>query len=323
MDLPKNLTYDINGQIFEIIRPTRLNEGMVLKSGDIFARMGPKKIILKEQNHTTSLYNHGFPVAKILDYGETSDGQWYFTETSLGKATFHEIFEKEYKNNGEISRQTFNQYLATIKKYVTAQFAINNRTTISATKFIKTLLPEQRVLNNYCYFGYDANDYIKAIKLATTKLTHCQMGILQFDLNPFNVLKNGVIDFELVGSGPIAYDVLMSTRWGSSWFTDYPSLHSIAYKLTNNQIEENDKLISNLAAENDLTDPTQYLQEFLLLKSAWAASDFNPPQNDWPKNKIAFRRYRANVLKAVIEMYLSKNIINYQLLSSIPGGELE
>ncbi len=230
-----------------------------------FARLGPKKLILKEQNHTISLYNRGFPVAKILSHGETPDGQWYFTETSLGETTFHEIFEKEYKNNAEVSHQT-------------CRYQINSLS---------------------------------------------DGGILQFDLNPFNVLKNGIIDFELVGYGPIAYDVLMSARWGGSWFTDYPSLHSTAYKLTNNQIKENDKLVSNMAAENDLTDPMQYLQEFLLLKSTWAASDFNPPQDNWPKNKIAFRRYRANVLKTVIKAYLSGNIIDCQLLSGIPGGELD
>lgn len=107
------------------------------------------------------------------------------------------------------------------------------------------------------------------------------------------------------------------TRWGGSWFTDYPSRYPVAYKLTDNQIEENDRLISELTTTNGLADPLEYLQEFLLLKSAWAVFDPNSPQDSWPKDKIAFGQYRANVLKLVIEKYLAGQTIDYRSLSSV------
>ena len=73
---------------------TRLNKGTVLKSDNVFARLDPKKLILKEQHHTIYLYNLGFAVAKILSHGETPEDQWYFTERSLSETTFRKIFEK-------------------------------------------------------------------------------------------------------------------------------------------------------------------------------------------------------------------------------------
>jgi hypothetical protein len=325
MENTNNLTHEIDGKFFEVIKSTRLNEGMVLRSrsGDIFARLGPKQLVLEEQIHTLSLYSKGFPVAQVLSSGEMPNDQWYFTETSLGTATFHDLFKEEYKNDGQVSDVTFGQYLAVIKKYLTAQSMADNKTNVSVTEFVETLLPEERVLSNYCYFGYDADSYLEAIRVASTKLANCSMGILQFDLNPFNVLENGIIDFELVGYGPIGYDVLMSARWSSAWFTDYPSRCPVAYKLIDNQIAENDQLVSDITTKNGITDPTRFIQEFLLLKSAWALSDFNSPQDTWPKDKIAFSRYRANVLKLVVETYLADEIIDYRLLSSVTSGELE
>ena len=48
---------DINGELFDVVKPTRLLPGMVLKSKtrDVYARLGPKASALEEQIHTVSL----------------------------------------------------------------------------------------------------------------------------------------------------------------------------------------------------------------------------------------------------------------------------
>jgi hypothetical protein len=322
MDAERMELLSINGRTFEIVKPTRLLNGMVLKAGDIYARVGEKKPTLEEQNHTVSLLDRGFPVPIVLESGELPDNKWYFTETSLGQDNFHKQFTDQYRSEGEISEESFARYLAVIKKYARAQSNTKNRTTIKPSKFIETLIPKTAVLPTYCYFGHSETEYVHALDKVADRLVHAPMGIIQHDLNPFNILDGGVIDFELVGYGPIGYDTLMSARWSQGWFTNYPSRYPTAYKFSSLQIQTSDELIDEIATTNGCGMPTEYLQEFTLLKSAWAISEIVPPDPDWPHDKLAFRRYRANVLAHVVQKYLDDEEIDFTGLANIPGGEL-
>ncbi len=258
------------------------------------------------------------PIARVLSNTELLENNKYFTETPFDEISFHELFKEEYINNGQVSNETFNRYLDATKKYFTAQIKPNNKPNIAIDDFIESLLPKDKISNNYGYFGYDTNSYSKAIKKASSKLADCPMGILQLDLSPFNVLENGVINFES-SYGPIGYDVLTSTRWNTGWFTDYPSRYSLAYRLNEDQIHENDQLISTIANDHDTKDPTQYLQDFLFLKSARAVSTFSPSKDILPQDQNAVKRYRANVLSLATGAYLADKTIDCRLLSSASG----
>lgn len=312
----------IDGRQFEVIKDSRLRDGVVVKCGDVYGRLGPKDLVTEELTHTLSLQDRGFPVPKVLGSGELADGMYYFTESSLGTETFHKLFTREYRETGTVSNASFSSYISVIEKYAQAQAQNNNRTKITAAEFIANLVPNNEVVPSYSYFGYDAEEYLNAIALASDKLTDAPMGILQYDLNPYNMLKGGVIDFELVGYGPIGFDTLMSARWGGTWFTDYPSRYPIGYALSARQIAENDTLIREIATKHNISDPAIYLQEFLLLKSAWALAEPVPPQPDWPQDKLAFRRFRTNVLKKAVVSYLNGEQIDYESFSKITGGEL-
>lgn len=314
---------EIDGQTFEIVKPSRLREGMVIRSGDVYGRLGPKDVTLDEQVHTKALRDRGFPVPEVLADGPYGDNEWYFLESSLGEHTFHEAFTDEYQQNGHVSEATFDAYLAVIDAYTKAQVALSNRSDVSPQDFIEQFITDFRVYPSFIYFGYDFDEYKHAIKLAAEKLQGAKMGILQFDLNPYNILEGGVIDFELVGYGPIGLDSLMSARWGSCWFTDYPSRHPLAYKLSKEQIAKSDSLIDEITINSGIENPTKYLQEFLLMKSAWALTSDEIPKPDWPADKLAFFNYRANVLHKTVQDYLSGQEIDYLSFSSIPGGELE
>ena len=120
--------FDLNGTSFEVIKPARLREGMVLKAGDVFARIGPKESIIEEQIHTVSLYNRGFPVPRVLTSGEIDGNWWYFTETSLGHDTFHKIFTAEYRQHGYVTETSYVSYLQVIEAYAKAQSNPDNKT---------------------------------------------------------------------------------------------------------------------------------------------------------------------------------------------------
>jgi hypothetical protein len=317
MELPENKPIKLGNTIFEVIKPSRLREGMVLKSGNLYARLGPKASTLEEQIHTVSLRDRGFPAPEVIDSGPYGEDWWYFTEKSVGENTFHSIFSDEFQAHDEVSELSYSKYLKVIEQYLQAQVAEVSRSNISPHEFVADVIPSNRVLPNYTFFGFDFSPYEQAIKLATERLADAPMGILQYDLNPFNVLEEGVIDFELVGYGPIGYDVLMSTRWAGTWFTNYPSRYPMAYSLSNNQIQKCDELVKGIVTSAGLEDPTHYLEEFLLLKSAWAVSDFDSPEPDWPQDKIAFRHFRAKLLDKAVTEYLDGQSISYLNYSSI------
>lgn len=322
MEAIPNKTMEIKGQSFEVVKPIRLMNGMVLKSGDTYARVGDKQPTLEEQIHTVSLHNRGFPVPIVLDSGELPDNKWYFTETSLGKATFHKQFTDEYRAYGKVRNETFSKYLNVIAKYSSAQSETKNRTSVSSKDFIDTLVPQESVLRNYCYFGYNQEDYLRSLQLVANKLQSASMGVIQHDLNPFNVMEGGIIDFELVGYGPVGFDTLMSARWSSGWFTEYPSRYPVAYKLSPRQIRANDTLINELAIQHGCPPPSVFMQEFILLKSAWAVSENSAPDANWPADKLAFRKFRANVLNIAVNQYLNGEEIDFNQFSKVKGGEL-
>lgn len=316
-------TYQIHEKVYEIIKPKRLREGMVLKHGDTYARLGPKDAVLEEQVHTESLFRRGFPVPRILESAAHGDNEWYFVEESVGDETFHNQFMRETQETGGVNDATYAGYLDLVGKYLDAQTQKGNRTNVKASDFVAALLDENAVLGNYCYFENPAEPYQAAIEKAIQRLASADMGILQFDLNPYNILQKGVIDFELVGYGPIGYDVLMSARWGGSWFTNYPSRFPRAYSLSSDQIAASDTLVRDKSLSAGLSDPSQFLEEFLLLKTAWGVLEFDVPQPSWPQDKIAFRRFRSNLLNRAVSCYLNEEPIDYWNFSNIPGGEIE
>lgn len=307
--LPSSVT--IHDEVFDIVKPTRLLPGMVLHSTarDVFARLGPKESTIEEQIHTVSLHERGFPVANVLESGEYGDSEWYFTEESLGKDPFHTQFTREYEQTGSVSEETFSRYLSVLQRYIDAQFAASNRTTITAREFVETAVPANELIDNYYACGGDIDRYVEAMAKATDRLHDVSMGVLQFDLNPFNVLDRGMIDFELVGYGPLGYDTLLVSLW-HRWFTsDQESRYHIAYVLSPEQIEQASMLVATAAEQAHVEDPHEYMQEFLLIKTAWGFTSKKPIHEE-PDSKQAFYHYRAALLSHAVDAYLSSQPID-------------
>lgn len=268
---PRPTPITINGELFDVVKPTRLLPGMVLKSQarDAYARLGPKESALEEQIHTVSLHERGFPVARVLDSGNYGEAEWYFIEESLGEQPFHIQFANEHKESGEVSDVTFTKYQNVMQHYIDAQFSEQNRSTITAKEFVENAIPDTQIVANYALCGKDVDRYHQAIALATERLNDAPMGVLQYDLNPFNILDGGMIDFELVGYGPLGYDALLVSLWHRWFSSDTNSRYHVAYYLSESQINTIAEMVNAAAKHAGLPEPQQYMQEFLLIKTAW------------------------------------------------------
>ena len=301
----------INGEVFDVIKPLRLLPGMVLRSQtrDAFARLGPKESTIQEQIHTVSLRERGFPVAQVLDSGPYSENEWYFVEESLGSEPFHVQFVREYEQTGRVSDATFDRYRAVLEQYIAAQFTPSNFTTVSAREFVETAIPDSDITANYEICGGDSMKYREALNQAIQRLTSTTMGVLQFDLNPFNVLDRGVIDFELVGYGPLGYDSLLVSLW-HRWFTsDQKSRYRVTYELSSEQIDSIATLVTQAARRAGVDDPQKYMQEFLLIKTAWGFTSKKSIHAE-PESKRAFYDFRAALLSQSVNVYLADKPID-------------
>lgn len=304
----------IRNETFSVVKPERLLPGMVLRSQErpVYARLGPTSSTLEQQIHTVSLYERGFPVAKVLESGKKDESTWYFTEESLGDKTFSEQFKDEYQLNGAISDETYHRYFSVLKKYTEAQFDSRNRTSVSIEDFLNSAIANETILANFIELGGDTDRYLAAIQKAATELHDYPMGVLQYDLNPFNILDGGVIDFELVGYGPIGYDILFCSRW-HRWFTSDPSAkYHLNYRLSKEQIDQTDQLLETFANEHSLPNPSSHFGAFALIKSAWGFSS-NKRIDTEPESKRAFYTYRAKILEHCIDHYLADKLIDTEV----------
>ena len=296
---------DINGELFDVVKQERLLPGMVLKSQarDAYARLGPKESALEEQIHTVSLHERGFPVARVLDSGEYGEDQWYFIEEALGNLTFSEQFKQEYQQLGYVSDTTHEKYLAVLHNYLQAQYNPANATSVSIEDFIESAIPDSTILANYSQLGGNVERYKQAIAKAEAELHDYPMGVLQFDLNPFNMLDGGVIDFELVGYGPLGYDVLLCSKW-HRWFTsDQTSKYHLNYLLSPEQIAASEALVVEIAKQRGLPNPLKHLEAFTFIKTTWGFSS-DKTLDEEPASKRDFYKYRAGLLTHCVESYL-------------------
>lgn len=301
----------LHGEQFTVVKPARLLAGMVLKScnRDVYARIGPKQAILEEQIHTVSLYERGFPVARVLESGEYSSDEWFFTEESLGEKPFHTQFAAEWAANGKVSDMTFQRYLSVLASYVDAQFMPTNHTTITADEFVQATAPNDEIISNYSECGGNSSRYQQALQQATQKLRNAPMGVLQLDLNPYNILEKGVIDFEMVSYGPLGYDTLLVSLWHRWFSNDTTQKYCMAYQLSEQQMHQAEQLVITAAHKYNVTSPTEYMQEFLLIKTAWAFSS-DKLLKDEPVSKHAFYAYRASILSNAVDAYLANTPID-------------
>ena len=295
----------LQGEVFDVVKPARLLPGMVLRSQsrDVYARLGPKQSALEEQVHTVSLYKRGFPVAQVLSSAEYGEEEWYFIEESLGEKPFHVQFADEWSKDRVVSDGTFVRYADVMQRYITAQFDPANYSTVSATDFVREAVPDHRILANYQICGGDIARYHQALASATDRLTGVPMGVLQLDLNPYNVLDRGIIDFELVSYGPLGYDSLTVSLW-HRWFINDPSAkYRLAYLLNEQQVGDIARMVAATARARNIPDPNEYMQEFLLIKTAWGFSSTQSIKAE-PLEKQAFYHYRADILGRCVDDYL-------------------
>lgn len=290
---------NLDGTTYSYIKH-RLTGGVVFVSddGQSYLRVGDEAEVLGEVNITRELAERGFPVPPIKNTGKLEDGRNYYTEESIGDRVFGDIFIDETKTNGKVSDASFNLFTDIMERYCDAQFDSANFAPHNPDVLAQAI-SLANVLRNNPPSPEKTDAFNAAYEAASKRMQELPWGYAQPDLNAFNILQGGIIDFELAGFAPIGYDVVTNAYFGRMWPED-----KVAYTFTDEQIAGYQMRIDAVADRKGVPRPSEYLNDFLVLKAIWASSKDKKSEED-PSLYKDFWEWRVALRNWCIEEYLA------------------
>ncbi|MDB5170352.1 MAG: hypothetical protein JWO35_46 [Candidatus Saccharibacteria bacterium] len=291
---------EIDGISFDFVQ-NRLLGGKVYRhpDGSSFVRLGSKVDTLEEEIHTRTLHNRGYPVPEVIAHGER-DGEYYFIETSLGSDHFGAIFMNERTETGIASQENFGLFETICAKYFEAQSNPKNYLRKGEDIDGVARIPELII----SYDDLDERKLNAVLDKLRSRLGKLPSTYLQTDLNAFNIMPQGIIDFEYMHAGPVGYDVATNIHFGRFFPKNEAFDMTCAYEFSDEQINHYSELMDDIASQNRAPKPSDYLDDFLVLKSMWGASK-GVRSRENPNRMRLFWLWRREVMERCMDMYLA------------------
>jgi len=292
----ENIT--IEGKEFAYVKD-RLISGKVFANQDRseYLRTANPAEIVGEVNLTKDLYRRGFPVPEVVATGTLENDTAYYIEKSIGDRVFGDIFMEETNAQGHVSEESFDAFTEVIKKYCTAQFDSKNFVPHDKES-LAGITSLANVMRNNPPSPEMQQMFTEAYEKAVERISALPWGYIQSDLNAFNILHDGIIDFELTGFGPVGYDVLTNVHFGRMWPKE-----RVAYHFSEEQVAKYIAAIDAVAQENGLLAVSSYANDFLVLKAIWASGKSKESEEN-PESNPDFWEWRVNMRDWCIKQYL-------------------
>lgn len=276
--------------------------GEVYTSPDktLYLRTGEVTSIQQEAAFAQDMSQRNFPVPKVIESGKLSQCIGYFIETAVGDKNYGDLFQESYSKKGVIEESLFTGFCEVSAAFLKAQISQTNR----------------QIDNNQLRKGIQLDNILEEnpdipfelLEQALLKAEHRTVSLpLVFthgDFNPFNVMPNGVIDFEDVFIAPAGYDVLPGIIYNH--FFNFPSKAgkpTLIYEFSKEQFSQYFQVIDMVSANHSLPPLSPFFDDFVMLKSIWALcyekmhDGKNEHYNRW--------HWRRNIMLHCIESYLA------------------
>ncbi|MES2225289.1 MAG: aminoglycoside phosphotransferase family protein [Patescibacteria group bacterium] len=301
----------VNGIAYNYLKD-RLMGGDIYVNTDrtAYLRTHSAAEIAGELNITRDLHERGFPVPEVLAEGVLPTGESYFIESSIGDRNFADQFTEETKENGVVSDATFDAFTEAVKKYCEAQF--NPKNFVPQNKeAMAQMIALANVIRNNPPSEEMREPFMEAIERASERSLSLPWGYIQADLNAYNILPNGVIDFELASFGPVGYDGLTNVFFGRMWPEG-----KVRYRFSNEQIARYIAELDSVAIAYDLPKLSEYSDDFLVLKTIWASGKDKGSEED-PTSNPDFWAWRVKMRDWCIQQYLKGEKIDTDLFEEV------
>lgn len=289
MDVPKS--FMINGKTFSHVKRREYTPVSIYRGQGEFLRIGPKDIIGQELALHKELSEFDFPIPRILSEGERND-QYYYIETSLGDTLLGDIFWEDMKRGGTVNDESFRKLLLLIEKFARAQLKTVEKKD-SFESFYRDLdreyiIEELPHLKERILVGFEK------LKTRTSALP---MVMTHGDFNPYNLFETGVIDFGNAFDAPAGYD-LVTNIYHSFLFPKEGDFEvTRRYEFSENQIAVYLSLVDSIYSENNLSKPSDFVEDFMFGRMIWSAVRMQK----MPK----IQKWRYEKFERVLESYLA------------------
>ena len=304
--------FTIAGRSWSLHRSRASGGGKIYKSidGSSYLRTDSPKSIRDEVTFAKELHHLNFPVPKVEESGELKD-EAYFIENSLGNETFGATFRREFKESGIVSDETFRQYCLISKDFLEAQLKsakkfVGSKNDMRKSIHVDTVLDENPDLNSHFV--------LQAVDKAIARTADLPSVLTHGDLNPFNILQKGVIDFEHSFIAPAGYDVIGNIFYGRFWnFRDELGEQKLSYDFADKQVKAYLYAVDKIAEKHNIEKLSDFIDDFLLLKSIWSLchekklAHASGSYNKW--------HFRKAVLLYCLEQYSTEKPIDTKAFS--------
>jgi aminoglycoside/choline kinase family phosphotransferase len=269
-----------------------------------------------EINITRELSERGFPVPHVLGSGTLEDGNNYFIEESIGDKVFADIFNEETKAAEHARDETFEAFTAVVKKYCEAQFNPTNYVAHDK-EALASMTALANVMRNNPPSAKMRELFMQAYEKAAERVLSLPWGYVQADLNAYNILPDGIIDFELARFGPIGYDALTNIYFNIIWPKE-----KIRYRFSKEQVARYIAEIDAVAKACNLPAISSYTDDFLVLKNIWGSGK-DKTSEEHPERDSEFWSWRVQVRDWCIRQYLKGEKIDTDLFEAVGKGNIK
>lgn len=259
---------EIESETFTHVKDRRHGTSIYVGTdGSKYLRIGQPNEVKNELGLHKRLLDKGFPIASIVAEGSLGELN-YWIEESLGKTTFGERFDKEMIETGQISDESFNQFLSIIIRFRAAQ-----ESTIECGQIDSNVLAKNVGLHRLIAdLPFENEKIMKAWEKISRDLENAPVCFTHGDFLPNNVLEKGIIDLEDYFFGPIGYDVLnpVTTPY---WFPKEPVQGFQRWSwFSESQLNQYLEAVNTYEFQGNTWSIKDFFDPLFLLKAIWWVS---------------------------------------------------
>jgi hypothetical protein len=293
-----SLKLDINGNFFDFVKNREHSPVQIFKGEGEFLKLGPKELLQTEINFHKRLLDYEFPVSEITGSGE-KENKFYYTETSLGEKLFGDVFWEDCLRDKVIGEKDFSDFLAISESFAKAQLNSAEAITGKDEKgfylgahfdIIQDELPDFKT------------EILSAFEKLKKRLSSLPYVLTHGDLNPYNFLEKGVIDFGNAFQAPAGYDLVSNVSHIYFFPPSEDYEMSRRYGFTQDQLSKYYGSLDEIYQSHGLDKLSQYIDDFIFSRAVWASTQMH----HYPK----VQEYRYNKLKEITAQYLAGDKID-------------